>query len=279
MKSKFLKKLCVYAISASMVLPASAPVLAATTTSVVRDYSFNLLEMNYTNAVLYEGDSLQLRTTHPASKINKLPGRLTWISSNPKIVSVSSSGKITAKKTTTTGAFRPSKAFSVITLKKGNVEIAKCAVDVMPRLQFSTKTRTAKKGTTLKVFLPDAAISSSSSNSTLTPPRQLKADVLTCAAPNYSAASKHGSVSADENLTALLERIRFVLDVAEDNHVDTLILGAFGCGVFGQDAAVVACGFKRWLEQRDYRFKDVCFAVPDTENYKKFRLMISRENK
>lgn len=68
---------------------------------------------------------------------------------------------------------------------------------------------------------------------TLTPPRQLKADVLTCAAPNYSAASKYGSVSADENLTALLERIRFVLDVAEDNHVDTLILGAFGCGVFG----------------------------------------------
>lgn len=115
MKSKFLKKLCIYAISASMILPASAPVMATTTTSVVRDYSFNLSEMNYTNAVLYEGDSLQLRTTHPASKINKLPGRLTWISSNPKVVSVSSSGKITAKKTTTTGAFRPSKAFSVIT--------------------------------------------------------------------------------------------------------------------------------------------------------------------
>lgn len=165
MKSKFLKKLCVYAISASMVLPASAPVLAATTTSVVRDYSFNLLEMNYTNAVLYEGDSLQLRTTHLASKINKLPGRLTWVSSNPKAVSVSSSGKITAKKITTTGTFRPSKAFSVITLKKGNVEIAKCAVDVMSQLQFSTKTRTAKKGTILKVFLPDAATSSSSSNS------------------------------------------------------------------------------------------------------------------
>lgn len=165
MKNKILRKLCVYAVSASMILPASAPVMAATTTSVVRDYSFNLSEMNYTNAVLYEGDSLQLRTTHPASKINKLPGRLTWVSNNPKVVSVSSSGKITAKKITTTGAFRPSKAFSVITLKKGNVEIAKCAVDVMPQLQFSTKTRTAKKGTTLKVFLPDAATSSSSSNS------------------------------------------------------------------------------------------------------------------
>ena len=77
MKSRILKKLCVYAVSASMMLPASAPVMAATTTSVVRDYSFNLSEMNYTNAVLYEGDSLQLRTTHPASKINKLSGRLT----------------------------------------------------------------------------------------------------------------------------------------------------------------------------------------------------------
>lgn len=98
MKSKFLKKLCIYAISASMILPASAPVMATTTTSVVRDYSFNLSEMNYTNAVLYEGDSLQLRTTHPASKINKLPGRLTWISSNPKVVSVSSSGKSLQKR-------------------------------------------------------------------------------------------------------------------------------------------------------------------------------------
>lgn len=165
MKNKFIKKLCVYAISASMVLPASSPVMAATTTSVVRDYSFNLLEMNYTNAVLYEGDTLQLRTTHPASKINKIPGRLTWVSSNPKAVSVSSSGKITAKKITTTGTYHFSKAFSIITLKKGNMEIAKCAVDVMPQLQFSTKTRTAKKGTTLKVSLPEAATSSSSSNS------------------------------------------------------------------------------------------------------------------
>lgn len=51
MKSKFLKKLCVYAISASMVLPASAPVLAATTTSVVRDYSFNLLESSNSKVV------------------------------------------------------------------------------------------------------------------------------------------------------------------------------------------------------------------------------------
>ena len=31
MKNKILRKLCVYAVSASMILPASAPVMAATT--------------------------------------------------------------------------------------------------------------------------------------------------------------------------------------------------------------------------------------------------------
>ena len=45
MKNKILRKLCVYAVSASMILPASAPVMATTTTSVVRDYSFNLSEV------------------------------------------------------------------------------------------------------------------------------------------------------------------------------------------------------------------------------------------
>lgn len=34
MKNKILRKLCVYAVSASMILPASAPVMAATTTCV-----------------------------------------------------------------------------------------------------------------------------------------------------------------------------------------------------------------------------------------------------
>ena len=54
MKSRILRKLCVYAVSASMMLPASAPVMAATTTSVVRDYSFNLSEMQfYTKEIPY----------------------------------------------------------------------------------------------------------------------------------------------------------------------------------------------------------------------------------
>ena len=65
-------------------------------------------------------------------------------------------------------------------------------------------------------------------------------DVITCAAPNKSAAQKYRRVSDVENLEALKSRIRFVLSIAKHQDVDTFILGAFGCGVFGQQAQEVA---------------------------------------
>lgn len=68
--------------------------------------------------------------------------------------------------------------------------------------------------------------------------------VITCAAPNKSAAQKYQSVSDEENTKVLKDRIKFVLDIAKENNVKTLILGAYGCGVFGQDATEVANIFK-----------------------------------
>lgn len=53
-------------------------------------------------------------------------------------------------------------------LEKGNWEISKCMVMVKPRIQFSTRTRTAKKGTTLKIQVPDEPISVSCSSSKVT---------------------------------------------------------------------------------------------------------------
>ena len=50
-------------------------------------------------------------------------------------------------------------------------------------------------------------------------------DVLTCAAPNKSAAQKYQSVTDEDNLSVLRDRIHFMLDVAKDNKVDTLVLG------------------------------------------------------
>ena len=92
-------------------------------------------------------------------------------------------------------------------------------------------------------------------------------DVITCAAPNKSAAQKYCHVSDEENYNALESRIRFVLHIAEKEKVDTLILGAYGAGVFGQDATEVAQIFKRLLIEK------IIFAIPDcsrNKNYKKF---------
>lgn len=90
------------------------------------------------------------------------------------------------------------------------------------------------------------------------------ADVITCAAPNLSTARKYCGVSPQENTAALNSRIRFLLDIAEREKVDTLILGAWGCGVFGQDPEEVAQIFKNNLPERD--IKKVIFAIPAGNN-------------
>lgn len=100
------------------------------------------------------------------------------------------------------------------------------------------------------------------------------ADVLTCAAPNKKAATEYRRVSEGDNSIALTDRIMFVLEVAASNKVNTLILGAFGCGVFGQNPAEVAEIFKNALDTR-FRgvFNRVVFAIPDanSDNFKAFK--------
>lgn len=80
MKSKILRKLCVYAVSASMMLPVAVPVAAAKApvVSQVKD-PFVLHGLNYITAYLYEGDSLQLRSTVPSSKLNRISGSYRWV--------------------------------------------------------------------------------------------------------------------------------------------------------------------------------------------------------
>jgi uncharacterized protein (TIGR02452 family) len=99
-------------------------------------------------------------------------------------------------------------------------------------------------------------------------------DVITCAAPNITPSRKYGwGITNEENSAALDSRIKFVLDIAADNEVETLILGAFGCGVFGQDATEVISIFKKHLETTHKNcFKNVIFAIPNdgrSDNYNK----------
>lgn len=96
-------------------------------------------------------------------------------------------------------------------------------------------------------------------------------DVISCAAPNYSTYSRFNN-DYNKNYDTLKSRIKFILSIAKQQKVDTLILGAYGCGVFGQDAEEVAKIFKEYLTYSFRCFKTVIFAVPNSvhaENYTK----------
>ena len=99
-------------------------------------------------------------------------------------------------------------------------------------------------------------------------------DVITCVAPNYSAAKRQG-VSKEENNQVLQSRIQYILDMASLHHVDTLILGVFSCGVFKQNPQEVAKIIKTLLKK--YAFETVIFAILDvhSENYRGFEKSVS----
>ena len=101
-------------------------------------------------------------------------------------------------------------------------------------------------------------------------------DVITCAAPNIGAASKYCRVMSDENQNVLISRCKLVLDIAQQNMVDVLVLGAFGCGVFRQNSYTVANTFKYLLDSNAYRFKRVVFAIPNNghsiDNFNAFKI-------
>ncbi len=102
--------------------------------------------------------------------------------------------------------------------------------------------------------------------------QEIKCDVITCAAPNYKTAHRFQKVTQKENFTILESRIKFIIDIAEEQQVETLILGAFGCGVFGQDPKEVAQLFKKYLAKTSY-IHNVIFAIPNTNrdrNYSVF---------
>ena len=104
-----------------------------------------------------------------------------------------------------------------------------------------------------------------------TDPDGVLCDVITCAAPNKSAAQKYTGVSDAENSAALKERIHFLLQVAALSGAEVLILGAYGCGVFGQDPEEVAAIFKDELEM--FTFKEAVFAIIKSDrdnNYEAF---------
>lgn len=65
-------------------------------------------------------------------------------------------------------------------------------------------------------------------------------DVITCAAPNLSVAVDLCKLDTEFCEEALEKRAEFIKHIAEENGVQVIVLGAYGCGVFKWDAKTVA---------------------------------------
>ncbi len=88
------------------------------------------------------------------------------------------------------------------------------------------------------------------------------ATFLTTAAPNLGAILRNQPDDAADVPAVLRRRARRVLEVAAAHGHRTLVLGAWGCGVFRNDPATVADAFAGALREVD-RFDRVIFAVYD----------------
>ncbi len=89
-------------------------------------------------------------------------------------------------------------------------------------------------------------------------------DVITCAAPFFNGL---GYILPNGDLQHLFERrIRNIFEVAIENQVEVIVLGAFGCGAFHNPPDVVADAFRNVLLESRYNkaFDEIIFAVKRT---------------
>lgn len=108
-------------------------------------------------------------------------------------------------------------------------------------------------------------------------------DIISCAAPNlrkvpYNRMNPGTGPAIPVSDRELLEihktRGRKIFRIAVANGIDTLILGAFGCGAFKNPPAIVARAYREILEEFDGCISKVEFAVycppGDDANYRAF---------
>lgn len=105
--------------------------------------------------------------------------------------------------------------------------------------------------------------------------------VITAPAPNVRSMSAETTEheAFDEVMKGLLfNRAVKILQIAEAHGHDTIVLGAWGCGAFGNDPGLVAMSFLEALMQVG-DFEHICFAVYDTREppviYDAFKKVLS----
>lgn len=102
-------------------------------------------------------------------------------------------------------------------------------------------------------------------------------NVITAAAPNLR--NSKDAVPETELEVLWKDRWSKVLYVAASNNVDVLILGAWGCGVFGNPPATVIKAFLAVWPTYQNCFKRVIFSIPshlDPKNYATFSEVLGK---
>ncbi len=157
--------------------------------------------------------------------------------------------------------------------------------DAAKKFYDYNKTLNTKLNSDAVILSPFVDVIKDSGNKLLASPYPVS--VITCAAPNISRGME--GKSQQEYRKLLSRRIEGMLLVAAANGYRHLILGAFGCGVFGNDAAVVSDVFAEVIHEFAYEgrgsgelFETIDFAVlcrPEKDyNYREFcRNFLSRD--
>lgn len=111
------------------------------------------------------------------------------------------------------------------------------------------------------IYTPDVVIFKSDTAFPTTLPEHhwQKVDVITCAAPNLNYGSQ--MISPDELAQIHENRCRKILAVAQEQNVEVVILGAFGCGAFGNPPEIVAKGMMRAIQDFSKAFQTIEFAI------------------
>ncbi len=125
------------------------------------------------------------------------------------------------------------------------------------------------------IYSPEVLFWFDDEGNTLATP--LKVDVITSPAPNKGAMLQHErNREMSEIAKVFKSRIEKVLALAVTNGIESIILGAWGCGVFRNEPIEVA-GYFNEVIQKHFKnsFKEIIFAIYDSSekkaNYLKFK--------
>lgn len=111
------------------------------------------------------------------------------------------------------------------------------------------------------IYTPKVVVFKSDTNIPILRPESewFYCDVITCAAP--CLGWNENNISDGKLETLHTSRVRKILEVACNNEVDVLILGAFGCGAFSNPPEIVANTYKNVISKYLYAFKVIEFAI------------------